>query len=307
MNNSLASDDKAEVLEMMPLGIKVEDENPTISLQLNSLPSKSMDNNEVKVREETPEPPVLEFDVTIREESLTPPPLHFNDSHYYGSPHVRVRVESVTPPPLLFDHVLSQKRKADDMGGDDASTNGVLDREIGGNHQEQGDREVDPEGIEVWEEEINEILTPNSDIRDWEALRSQIKADLKKKHKSLSLSQINQLMILRNFANLRLKGFGQLEASFEIAQQWHEKDSSNSHFARRICALARHYQIFEQLPKERRGGYKNAHTLLKNEVVRTASRTWLTDQLIGSITPFYPHWGCLLASHSVNGLPVDGL
>ena len=59
-------------------------------------------------------------------------------------------------------------------------------------------------------------------------------------------------MILRNFANLCLKGYGRIEASFEIAQQWHEKDSSNIHFARHIRALARHYQIFEQLPKERR-------------------------------------------------------
>jgi hypothetical protein len=141
------------------------------------------------------------------------------------------------------------------------------------------------ENAEAWEEELDETLTPNAEIRDWEALRTQIKADLKKKHKSLPLSQINQLMILRNFANLRLKGYGRIEASFEIARQWHEKDGSNTHFARRIRALARHYQIFEQLPKERRGGYKNARSLLKDEVVRTTSRTWLTEQPIGTITP----------------------
>ena len=92
-------------------------------------------------------------------------------------------------------------------------------------------------------------------------------------------------MILRNFANLRLKGYGQIEASFEIAQQWHEQDSSNSHFAWRVRALAHHYQIFEQLPKEHRGGYKNARLLLKDEIVRTAARTWLTEQPIGSIMP----------------------
>ena len=130
-------------------------------------------------------------------------------------------------------------------------------------------------------------LTPNAEIRDWVALRSRmmIKVDLKTKHKSLPLLQINQLMILRNFANLRLKGFDRIPASFEIARQWNKEDSSNSHFARRIRMLARHYQIFEQLPKERRGGYSNSHSLLKDENVKTASRTWLTEQTIGSITP----------------------
>lgn len=47
----------------------------------------------------------------------------------------------------------------------------------------------------------------------------------------------------------------------------------------------RHYQVFEQLPRERRGGYRNSRSLLKDEIVRTASRTWLTEQPIGSITP----------------------
>jgi len=78
-------------------------------------------------------------------------------------------------------------------------------------------------------------------------------------------------MILRNFANLHLKGDGRIAVSFKIAQQWHEKDDSNSHFAQCIRALAGHYQIFEQLPKECHGGYKNARSLLKDEIVRTAS------------------------------------
>lgn len=138
---------------------------------------------------------------------------------------------------------------------------------------------------DTWEDELDETLTPNAKIRDWGALRAQIKADLKKKHKSLPLSQLNQLMILRNFANLRLKGYNRTQASIEIARQWHERDSSNAYFACRIRALARHYQIFEQLPKERRGGYKNARSLLKDKIVRSSSRIWLTEQLIGSITP----------------------
>jgi len=271
-------DDKTGVSELMPLAIKVEDESPYHSPQPNfvTLPvSESEDHDGVQIRQETPEPLVLEFDVTIRKESLTPPPLHFDepDSEKLSrSPSVCVRVESVTPPPLFFGHAAhapSQKRKADDMS----------------DGQEQRGQEVNTEDLDGWEEEIDETLTPNMEIRDWEALRSQIKADLKKKHKSLPLSQMNQLMILRNFANLRLKGYGRIEASYKITQQWHEKNSPNSHFARRIRTLARHYQIFEQLPKDRRGGCKNARTLLKDEVVRTTSQTWLTEQPIGSITP----------------------
>jgi len=83
----------------------------------------------------------------------------------------------------------------------------------------------------------------------------------------MTLSQINELMLLQNFANLCLKGFGRVKPSFEIAQHCHEKDESNIYFAQWICALAQHYQIFEQLPKEHRGGYKNTHTLSKEEVV----------------------------------------
>lgn len=140
--------------------------------------------------------------------------------------------------------------------------------------------------VEAWEEEIDEMLMPNVEIRDWGLLRTQIKDDLKKKYKSLPLSQANQLMILRNFATLRLKGYGRMEASFEIVEQWHEKDGgSDIHFARTIRCLTRHYQIFEQLPKERRGGRNNSQSLLKDEIVRTTSRTWLIEQPIGSITP----------------------
>lgn len=53
-------------------------------------------------------------------------------------------------------------------------------------------------------------------------------------------------MILSNLATLRLKGLSRTDASLEIAQQW--RDGNGSWFARRIHALARHYQIFEQLP-----------------------------------------------------------
>lgn len=59
-------------------------------------------------------------------------------------------------------------------------------------------------------------------------------------------------MLIRSFATLRLKGLGRVEASLEIARQWHKGEGV--HFARKVRALARHYQVFEQLPAEKRGG-----------------------------------------------------
>ena len=128
---------------------------------------------------------------------------------------------------------------------------------------------------------------PNlTDIQGWDLLREQIKNNLEKKYKSLPLSQINQYLILRNFATLRLKGLGRIETSKEIARQWHQKlEGSSEHFARRIRALARHYQIFEHLPREKRGGINNSRSVMKNEAVLRASRAWLIQQKKGSVTP----------------------
>src|SRR5262249_1801869 len=99
---------------------------------------------------------------------------------------------------------------------------------------------------------------------------------------SLPLLQINQLLILANFATLRLKGFKCINASLQIAQQWHE--GQGAWFARRVRALARHYQIFEQLPIEKRGG-TNARSWLLNELVRNRTQDWLTAQPTGKVTP----------------------
>ena len=148
-------------------------------------------------------------------------------------------------------------------------------------NEDVGDNEEEP-----WEAEVSETLTAQVEIHSWKELRDQIKKDLKTKHAMLLLSQINQLIILQNFAILRLKGQGWIPASYEIAKQWHEKDNgSSTHFARRIRALARHYQNFEQLPVEHHGGRKNAKSLLKDETIKAAARTWLTEQPVGSITP----------------------
>ena len=157
-------------------------------------------------------------DVPIRMESVTPPPLFFDDetrSCLSLSPQVQIRQESVTPPPLNFDD-------------DDVPSASCL-----GKRKEREGETADAErDDEEWEAELDESLAPGTtEIRGWLTLRAQIKEDLKKKARSLPLSQINQLMILRNFATLRLKGLGRIVASKEIARQWHDKlDGSSDHF-----------------------------------------------------------------------------
>lgn len=136
---------------------------------------------------------------------------------------------------------------------------------------------------EEWEEELEEREQAGVEIRGWHELREQIKTDLAKNSKTLPLSRINQLLLIRNFATLRLKGVGRIDASLEIARQWHE--GQGSHFARKVRALAHHYQVFEQLPLEKRGGYGNALSPLKDERVQLAAREWLMSQSIGQVSP----------------------
>jgi hypothetical protein len=121
------------------------------------------------------------------------------------------------------------------------------------------------------------------EIKDWETLQRQIKADLKKNVKKLSLSEINKLIILSNFATLHLKGHSCMDASFQIAEQWH--DRNGSWLACMIRALAWHYQIFEQLPMERWGICRNAWTLLKDQLVKKRILDYLQSLPTGKVTP----------------------
>ena len=137
---------------------------------------------------------------------------------------------------------------------------------------------------EDWEDKIEEsVHGPVSQVKGWDELRKQVKADLKKKNKTLPLSHLNQLFILSSFATLCLKGASWIAASQQIAQQWHDGDGV--HMARRIRALARHYQTFEQLPMERRGGSANAHLWLHDETVKKRMRDYLTALPSGKVTP----------------------
>ena len=80
------------------------------------------------------------------------------------------------------------------------------------------------------------------------------------------LSQINQLLIILNLATLHIKDASQTQVSLEIARQWH--DGQENWFAWRVQALARHYQIFEQLPIKKCGGARKSRLWLYDEQVR---------------------------------------
>ncbi|PCH35242.1 hypothetical protein WOLCODRAFT_36273, partial [Wolfiporia cocos MD-104 SS10] len=138
------------------------------------------------------------------------------------------------------------------------------------------------DSMKEWEDELMEEMSAGAEICGWDKLCAQIKSDLKKRS-GYTMSQINQLVILRNFATLRLKGYCRIPASLEIARQWHEGDGA--YFARRVRALARHYQVFEQLPVEKHGGRKHSQSHLNDESVQTAARNWLTVQTSGQVTP----------------------
>ncbi|KZV74693.1 hypothetical protein PENSPDRAFT_572631 [Peniophora sp. CONT] len=137
-------------------------------------------------------------------------------------------------------------------------------------------------------EDVERLVTmEKAEVRGWKELREQIKKDLAAdKKRSLTFSQINQLLIIRNFATLRLKGLGWMAASDAIALQWHEGEGV--HYARRVRALARHYQNFEQLPAETRGGAGHSArttSLLTREDVRASCLQYLQSVKAGQVTP----------------------
>jgi len=121
------------------------------------------------------------------------------------------------------------------------------------------------------------------DIHPWEELQEQLKSDWVEGHKKHETpTRLNKLTILRNFTTLCIKGVRRIAVSEEIAWQWHE--GMGRHFARQIRFLARHYQLFEQLPDENRGG-AGGRSMLKDERVQVAVRTHLLSVPRGKVTP----------------------
>ncbi|KAF9491066.1 hypothetical protein BDN71DRAFT_1398937 [Pleurotus eryngii] len=83
---------------------------------------------------------------------------------------------------------------------------------------------------------MTSISNPKVAVHSWENLQTKIRGDLKKNSKNPPLSQLNQLMILSNFATLRIKGTPRIQASLEIAHLWRE--NTGNRFARRVQDLA---------------------------------------------------------------------
>jgi len=91
--------------------------------------------------------------------------------------------------------------------------------------EEEYDSEAEEEDMERFldTEDMDPVTTARDEIRGWPELQEQIKADFQTANKGCTgPTQINQLIILRNFATLRIKGLGRMAASEQIVQQWHE-------------------------------------------------------------------------------------
>ncbi len=141
------------------------------------------------------------------------------------------------------------------------------------------------EQLKDWEAELDEdVEDPTKAAKDWRELRTQIKTHLKKNSRTMPLSQLNQYMILGNFFTLQIKGQHRIQASIEIARQWNQGHRGDGTFARRIRALARHYETFEKLPKEKRGGVRKARSWLHDEKVKKAVMEYLVNVPVGKVT-----------------------
>ena len=228
--------------------------------------------------------PVVEPDQQLiaqpPQRSIAQPPLQPEPSLPTPGPSRPSRVRSAS---VLSDPSTDNEQETRSVLGDVAEDEEMEVKGIeGAAKPEINQDEIDE--IEDCEDEIEEgVQGTTSCVRNWTDLRKQIKDHLIENSGALPLSQTNQYLIISNFATLRIKGSSRTQASLEIAKQWHE--GRGNWFARRVRALARHYQIFEKLPVEKRGGAENSRSWLHNELVQTQTRNWLTLQKTGDVTP----------------------
>jgi hypothetical protein len=84
------------------------------------------------------------------------------------------------------------------------SNHGDSEPEEGGSDRESlpDEAEIDGAWEDEWEDELGKTMASAVEILSWDVLRQKIKEELKKKSKQLSLTRINQFMILSNFATL---------------------------------------------------------------------------------------------------------
>jgi hypothetical protein len=121
--------------------------------------------------------------------------------------------------------------------------NAIDPQNIAEGEEEEYNSDVEERDIEQFldTEESDPAATAEVKIRGWQELHEQLKGDLRKANEqNATLTQINQLLILHNFATLHIKGHGRMDMSEQIAQQWH--DGLGVHFAHQIRTLACHYQ-----------------------------------------------------------------
>jgi len=72
---------------------------------------------------------------------------------------------------------------------------------------EDGEGKMNDEDTEDWEAELDDGLEDSTaELKDWTTHHTQIKTHMKKHLKSMPLSQLNQYMILGNFATLCICG-----------------------------------------------------------------------------------------------------
>ena len=175
--------------------------------------------------------------------------------------------------------------------GDDQEGKDKDEDEDNGQEENEADNGQEMDNVVQSEDEEDDMdnfmeasgCEPKEDIRSWSELRDKIRADLGEAHKNnATLTHIKELLVLQNFATLRIRGDGRIAASMQIARQC--MDGVGIYFARQIRFVARHYQLFEQLPPQKRGQYLN-RSLLNDEQVQTAARTYLTSLSTGEVTP----------------------
>ena len=261
---------------------------------LSSVPSVNSGGSSapIYVSSQSPEPEP--------DEEETPPPL---SPYILPIPHPRTQSYAPSPSPTPLATISSQASHL--LAQQVTSTPQHVITEINSDNDE-ADGANDDFNDEV-DDELDDLIHTNSqsrvtEIRPWPVLRDEIDGILnKQKNKAtLPLSQvclcvhksgyldanfrrkINQLQLIRNFATLRIKGFKKIAASIHLAQSHHDGDGV--YFARQVRALARHYQVYEHLPIELRGGNRLGSCYLDDEDVKREACSWLESQKTGSVT-----------------------
>jgi hypothetical protein len=169
---------------------------------------------------------------------------------------------------------------SDTEGGDDAAS---LSDQLDSLQDDKANGSEEEEDVDMLLDAVGSELKAKEEVHGWKELRKQIKDDILKAYRENKMcTWANQLTILRNFATLRIKGLGHINASKDVMWQWHEGEGI--HFACRIHFLACHYQLFEQLPIEKQGGGRG-HSLLNNEQIQVSVRAYLSSLAMGEVTP----------------------